>query len=66
VFLADTRGLHRGLNLQRGHRLVFQMEYACSLFGAPVSRALLPAPPRELSEAMHSFPAAYRRLTPAP
>jgi ectoine hydroxylase-related dioxygenase (phytanoyl-CoA dioxygenase family) len=35
VFLADTRGLHKGLPLVSGHRLIFQTEYANSLFGYP-------------------------------
>jgi ectoine hydroxylase-related dioxygenase (phytanoyl-CoA dioxygenase family) len=35
VFLADTRGLHKGLPLESGQRLIFQTEYANSLFGYP-------------------------------
>jgi hypothetical protein len=35
VFLADTRGLHRGRPPRSGHRLVFQLEYATGLLGAP-------------------------------
>jgi hypothetical protein len=35
VFLADTRGLHKGMPLIEGNRLIFQTEYASSLFGYP-------------------------------
>ena len=35
VFMADTLGLHRGTPPKAGHRLVFQLEYATGLFGAP-------------------------------
>jgi hypothetical protein len=31
----DTRGLHKGLLVRSGHRLVFQVEYAINLFGNP-------------------------------
>ena len=41
VFLADTRGLHKGLPLKSGHRLIFQTEYASSLFGYPYRFAKL-------------------------
>jgi hypothetical protein len=35
VFLADTLGLHKGTAPVDGPRLVFQIEYATNLFGAP-------------------------------
>ena len=37
MILADTRGFHKGKPCIEGHRLIFQMEYSCSLFGAPAS-----------------------------
>ena len=37
IFLADTRGLHKGMPLIKGHRLIFQFEYANCLFGYPYS-----------------------------
>lgn len=33
ILLEDTRGLHKGIALQRDHRLMLQFEYAQSLFG---------------------------------
>jgi hypothetical protein len=62
MFLADTRGLHKGLNARAGHRLVFQMEFATSLFGAPVSRFDVPVRSSALRDARASFPSTYRRL----
>jgi hypothetical protein len=35
IFAEDTRGLHKGAPLRNGDRLVFQLEYASTLFGAP-------------------------------
>lgn len=34
LIVEDTRGLHKGTNLIRGNRLVFQIEFAINLFGA--------------------------------
>lgn len=36
ILLADTRGFHKGKPCTVDHRLIFQLEYSCSLFGAPV------------------------------
>ena len=38
VILEDTRGLHKGKPVLVGDRLVFQVEYASSLFGGTLSR----------------------------
>lgn len=35
ILLEDTRGLHKGLPLMEGHRLVLQFQYSSSLFGNP-------------------------------
>ena len=35
ILLEDTRGLHKGIALQRDHRLMLQFEYTQSLFGDP-------------------------------
>jgi len=62
AFLADTRGLHKGEPVLSGHRLVFQMEYASSLFGHPVRRLRLPSCTAELESIMRRYPSAYRRF----
>lgn len=35
IIAVDTRGLHKGKVLEKGERLIFQVEFANSLFGAP-------------------------------
>lgn len=38
IIAVDTRGLHKGKPLKFGKRLLFQLEYCNSLFGAPYSK----------------------------
>jgi hypothetical protein len=55
----DTRGLHRGRPVQRGHRLVLQLEFSIDLFGA--AAPLLPAVAQDyLTEP--TFAGAWPRL----
>ena len=63
VFLADTRGLHKGEPVIRGHRLVFQLELASSLFGQTYTRPVLRRPIPALADAVRRFPSVYRRFT---
>ncbi len=62
MFFADTRGLHKGANSTVGNRLVFQLEYATSLFGAPVAGLAIHDPHPELLTAVADLPATYRRF----
>jgi len=62
VFLADTRGLHKGLRLVEGSRLVFQLEFATSLFGAGYARPTIDVPVGALAEMQRRYPATYRRF----
>lgn len=64
MFLADTRGLHKGLHVAEGARLVFQLEYASSLFGAPAPQVGVSEPTDALTSAIRAFPATYRRFSP--
>lgn len=45
VLLEDTRGLHKGMRLERGYRLMLQFEYAQSLFGHPAGLEYMPFEP---------------------
>lgn len=63
VFVADTRGMHKGLPVAEGHRLVFQLEYALSLYGAPYRRLTVRDPVPELAAACAEFPGTYRRFS---
>jgi hypothetical protein len=62
MFLADTRGLHKGSPLDRGVRLVFQLEYATSLFGHPVRRLTLVPDEPAAAVTMAQFPYTFRRF----
>jgi len=62
VFLADTIGLHKGKNLETGHRLVFQTEYATSLFGAPYGTPTVRAPIPEFAAMRERHPASFARF----
>jgi hypothetical protein len=62
MFLADTRGLHKGTPVIRGERLVFQLEYTSSLFGAPAPTADLPPRAPALRSAIAELPSTYRRF----
>ncbi len=63
VFVADTRGMHKGLALVEGHRLVFQLQFSSSLYGAPYRRLAVGDPDPAFASACESFPATYRRFT---
>lgn len=63
VFVADTLGLHKGTTPTSGVRLVFQVEYATSLLGAPYERIpndLLDAATRDQVTA---HPHSFQRLS---
>jgi hypothetical protein len=68
IFAADTRGFHKGLNLIKGTRLLFQLEFANSLFGQNYPRISVPSNlSAELTEVMERYPFTYSnfdRLTP--
>lgn len=63
MFLADTVGLHKGLPVAEGNRLVFQLEWCTSLFGHPVTTLDLrrrAAPALQAAAARH--PTAFLRF----
>lgn len=64
LFIADTSGIHKGKNPEKGTRLIFQMEYTNSLFGQQFNR--IPGLGSHLSKAqknfMSKFPAIYQRF----
>lgn len=65
VFLADTRGLHKGRALKTGHRLMFQTEYAISLFGAPYDRPVVSDAIPQFLDAVRRHPETFRRFAVA-
>lgn len=58
VIAEDTRGLHKGLHVRRGHRLMLQLQFSNSLFGGSYSRATF----RSYSPELRSMVAAYPRI----
>jgi hypothetical protein len=62
MFLADTLGLHKGRDLAAGHRLVFQVEWASSLFGAPFARVPVSWCDPAAAEVVAAHPWAFQRF----
>ena len=62
IFAVDTRGLHKGAPLEEGQRLMFQVEYAVSLFGAPYAVARVERPTEELAAAVARHPEVFARF----
>lgn len=66
MFLADTLGLHKGLDLVAGHRLVFQVEWTSSLFGAPYQRLPLAWQDPASAAVAAAHPWVFQRFDVAP
>lgn len=62
LFAADTSGLHKGLPPVAGSRLVFQIEFADSLFGAPYRRVSTSTLTTATATDMARHPHTYRRF----
>ncbi len=61
IIAVDTRGFHKGKAVEKGERLIFQLEFTNSLFGAPLEIFELEnAPVKELSDAMRKYPGTYK------
>ncbi|HYF45850.1 MAG TPA: phytanoyl-CoA dioxygenase family protein [Acidimicrobiales bacterium] len=65
IFAADTGGLHKGLAPQQGHRLVFQLEFATNLFGAPYVAVPGSVLAPDVLAAAQARPRTYGRLLAA-
>jgi ectoine hydroxylase-related dioxygenase (phytanoyl-CoA dioxygenase family) len=63
IIAEDTRGLHKGQHVERGDRLVFQLEFTNTLFGGAYARPRLrdPVVP-ELAERVRDYPRVYSFL----
>jgi hypothetical protein len=64
LVVEDTRGLHKGLPVQRGERLMFQTQFSNSLFGAryPQYRLARPAHP-DVESWLARAPALFAAFT---
>jgi hypothetical protein len=62
MFAVDTRGYHKGITPRTGDRLMLQLEFCDSLFGAPYLRPTFPASCiPELEARRRDFPRVYSR-----
>jgi hypothetical protein len=62
IFAADTRGFHKGITPRKGDRLLLQLEFCDTLFGASYMRPSLSAGiDSELAVRMRAFPRLYSR-----
>jgi hypothetical protein len=65
IFVTDNRAFHKGKNLQKGTRLLFQMVFADSSFGQNYDPVRVPANLNpDLRDAIDRFPFTYSRFTP--
>jgi len=63
IFVTDNRAFHKGKNLQKGARLLFQMVLSSSSFGQTYERVRVPADLNpDLRDAMARFPFTYSRF----
>lgn len=62
IFAADTSGLHKGLPLVTGNRLVVQLEFASGLLGAPYTSVPADTFPPDVRRALAAHPWTYRRF----
>lgn len=60
VLVEDTRGLHKGLELRTGDRLMLQIQFSNSLFGGFYPAAALHPNTAELKEMATAYPRIYR------
>ena len=66
IFVTDNRAFHKGKNLQKGARLLFQMVFASSSFGQTYERVRVPADVNpDLRDAIGRFPFTYSRFIAA-
>lgn len=67
IIAVDPAGLHKGKVVEDGVRLVFQLEYTNSLFGAPYARLELPEDVHPaFLQTMEERPEVFDRFTLAP
>lgn len=60
----DTRGLHKGLHLQRGERLIFQIQYSNSLFATTSTKVPLTSDEVtvDFKTAMQEYPRIFQKF----
>lgn len=59
IIIEDTRGLHKGNHLIKGERLMLQLQYTNTLFGAVLPKAKIEVVSDKLAENFKWFPQTY-------
>lgn len=59
IIIEDTRGLHKGMHLAKGQRLMLQLQYSNTLFGALLPKAKLEIISEKLAENFKLYPKTY-------
>lgn len=62
IIAGDTMCLHKGKHLTAGSRLIFEIEFALSLFGTTYETLPIPAEMTALRQRMSDYPAVYARF----
>jgi hypothetical protein len=63
ILAVDTRGFHKGKALETGDRLLFQVEYANSLFGVPYNRVSVSTQWSQIAlTQIRRYPAIFERF----
>lgn len=62
IIIADTRGLHKGKNLLNGKRLIFQIEFCNSLFGAEYNKLNIENTTAKFKEKIQKYSYSYKRF----
>jgi hypothetical protein len=66
VIAEDTRGLHKGAPVEEGDRLIFQLEFVDSLFGARCAGVRIQSPCEEVLRLGREMPSVFRLYRAAP
>lgn len=62
ILAVDTRGLHKGKPLVKDNRLLFQIQFSNSLFGAPYDKMPLQSETKYEKELVEKFPRTYQLM----
>jgi hypothetical protein len=67
ILIEDTRGIHKGLPVLEGHRLVLQFQYSQNLFGSrPIIHGQVPPEITALSDFASKYPVVLQGAVTAP
>jgi len=60
LIVEDTRGLHKGKHCISGDRLLFQLEFTASTFGAPIEQLVISRKSSEVQALLQKYPYTYQ------